>query len=92
MAEYADEHAFPFRLRQLERQTADHVKEYEEWRREVDGDRRDQARDIAALTDGFKTLTIAVNGLRKTLVGFAFTIAGAAVVFALSILAATGRL
>lgn len=44
-----------------------------------------QRKDMEELNTGF-------NSLRKTLLTFAFTIAGAALVFSLSILAASGKI
>ena len=58
------------------------------WRRHVDSDRR----DLAFLRKDVTDLTAAVNGLRKMLMTFALSIAGSAVVFALSVLIATGKI
>lgn len=63
-------------------------KEMERWRRHVDDDRR----DFRNAMNDMQTLGQAFNGLRRTLIGFAFTIAGAAVVFSLTVLTATGKL
>lgn len=73
-----------YRLTQLE----DWRREHENWRREVDDDRN----DLKYLIEAQKALAITVDGLRKVLIGFAFTIAGSAIVFALSVLIATGKI
>lgn len=87
-----DPRVLDWRIRQVESTQKDNLRDYGEWRREVDDERattREQMKymrsDIQALTSGF-------NGLRKTLIGFAMTIAASALVFALSVLAATGKL
>ncbi len=58
------------------------------WRRHVDSDRR----DLEFLRKDVTDLTEAVNGLRKMLLTFSFSVAGSAVVFALSVLIATGKI
>lgn len=76
--------AFPFRLRLLEK-----AKEANDlWRRDVDDDRR----DLKQIREEVATLSTAVDNLRKTLLKFAFTIAGSAVVFALTVLISTGKI
>ena len=62
--------------------------ETEQWRRHVDNDRLDLTyvrKDVADLTKAF-------NSLRRMLLTFALTIAGSAVLFALSVLTATHKL
>jgi hypothetical protein len=61
---------------------------WDQWRREVDADRQ----ALQYMREDLHDLAVAFNGLRKTLLGFAFSIAGAAVVFALTVLTATGKL
>lgn len=73
----------PFRLQKLER----FQEKTEEWRREVDKDR--DAFDN--MREDFIRLTKAVDGLRRTLLGFAFSIALASIVFAFSVMVATGK-
>jgi len=63
----------------------------EDWRREVDEERATTKQTIGFMRDDIKDLTSGFDSLRKTLLAFAFTIAGSAVVFALSILIATGK-
>lgn len=58
------------------------------WRRAVDQDRR----DLEYLRTDVADLTKAFNSLRKMLLTFALSIAGSAIIFALSILIATRRL
>lgn len=62
--------------------------EQDRWRRHVDADRR----DLVYLREEVKELTDAFTALRRMLLTFALTIAGSAVVFALSVLIATNRL
>lgn len=62
--------------------------ETEAWRRHVDRDRR----DLEFLRQDVTALTEAVNGLRKMLLTFSMSVAGSAVVFALSVLIATGKI
>ena len=64
----------------------------DEWRREVDIERASMREIVSQISKDVAELSNAFNGLRKTLVMFAFTIAGSSIVFALGILAATGRL
>ena len=66
----------------------DFRRETEQWRRSVDQDRRDLAYLRAEMDD----LTKAFNSLRRMLLTFALSIAGSAVVFALSVLIATHRI
>jgi uncharacterized coiled-coil DUF342 family protein len=73
------------------RKTAETVKVLEEWRREVDREAATTKQELRYLTDEIKDLTESFNSLRKTLLGFAFTVAGSALVFALTVLLATGR-
>lgn len=44
------------------------------------------------MRNDIQTLTTGFQGLRRALIGFALTIAGSCVVFALSVLIATGKL
>jgi len=60
----------------------------EEWRRRVDQDRR----DLEYLRKDVADLTVAFNSLRRMLLAFSFSIAGSAVLFALSVLLATHKL
>lgn len=62
------------------------------WRREVDRDRTTFIGEMSTVTKNQEILAETVNTLRKTLLGFAFTIAGSAVVFALTVLIATGKI
>jgi septal ring factor EnvC (AmiA/AmiB activator) len=62
--------------------------ETEQWRRHVDDDRR----DLTYLRTDVADLTKAFNSLRRMLLTFALSIAGSAIIFALSILIATRRL
>lgn len=77
----------PFQVRDLWKWRDRFVEDHEKWRRGVDNDRR----DLHHLIEAFDKQTAAFDGFRKTIIGFAFTIAGSAVVFALSVLIATGK-
>jgi hypothetical protein len=88
MSTYGDAPAnpglLPYRIGQLESFRRD----VESWRLQVDKDRNDLeylAREVAQLKESF-------DSLRKTLLAFAFTLAGSAVVFALSVMVATGKI
>ena len=80
--------AIPFRLRQVE----DAVRDFRTWRGTVDTDRATQGQSIKSLDVRMVDLTKAVDSLRKVILGFALSVAGSAVVFALSVLIATGKL
>lgn len=80
--------AFPFRLRQVERG----VDELKTWRGKVDttmATREEQQRQLVEKVDELST---AVDSLRKVIIGFALSIAGSSIVFALSVLIATGKI
>lgn len=77
-----------YRVRELARQVAELVS----WRRDVDQERVQLRADAKTLADEMQELKRAVDTLRKTILGFALTIAGSAVVFALTILASSGRI
>lgn len=77
-----------FQVQELWRWRENFERDYEEWRRKVDSDRV----NLHHLVESVKTLQASVEGLRKTIVGFALSIAASAVVFSLTVLAATGRL
>ena len=64
----------------------------DEWRPQVDADRVLFRAQIANLLHDLEELTNAVNSLRRTILGFAFSIAGSAILFALTVLAATGKI
>lgn len=75
---------FLWRLQELEGFRA----QFGNWQREVDDDRS----DLRHLQDEVKGLNRAVDSLRRTILGFALSVAGSAIVFSLSILVATGKL
>jgi hypothetical protein len=64
----------------------------EDWRTRVDEDRTMVRGELKNLHDDIVKLNAAVEGTRRVLIGFAFSIAGSTIVFALSILLATGKL
>lgn len=80
--------ALPFRLRRVEDVQGDLVK----WRGVVDTERAVQKEQLGNLREEMNALTAAVDSLRKVILGFALSIAGSAVVFALSVLIATGKI
>jgi hypothetical protein len=77
-----------YRVRELARQVAELVN----WRRDVDQERVQLRSDAKTLADEMSELKRAVDTLRRTILGFALTIAGSAIVFALTILASSGRI
>jgi len=60
------------------------------WRGEVDVERERLRGDAKSLAAEMEDLKKSVDGLRRVILGFSFTIAGSAVVFALTVLAGTG--
>lgn len=74
----------PYEVREMRRFREELVT----WRRDVDSDRG----ELKHLVTDVHELTKAFESLRKTLLGFALTIAGSAIVFALTVLVATHRL
>lgn len=80
--------AFPFRLRQVE----NGLRELTAWKGHVDTDRATQKQTIESLDKRMVTLTQSVDSLRKVILGFALSVAGSAIVFALSVLIATGKI
>lgn len=85
---YDEGAALPFRVRENTRK----ITELEEWRREVDTERATQAQQITTMSSAVVTMNEKVEGLSRILIGFALSIAGSSIVFALSILVATGKL
>lgn len=85
---YEEAAAIPFRVRENSRR----IESLERWRREVDTVRATQTEQIAAMSEAVVSLSARVDGLAKILIGFAFSIAASSVIFALSILVATGKL
>lgn len=68
------------------------ITKLDDWRRDVDYERASNKEIITQTSKDVVTLTAAFDSLRKTLIQFAFTIAISAIIFALGILAATGKL
>lgn len=62
------------------------------WRGEVDVERERLRNDAKTLAEDMKDVKQSVDTLRKTILGFALTIAASTVVFALTILSSSGRL
>lgn len=85
---YENEALIPFRVRENTKK----IETLEDWRREVDTERATQTEQISTMSDAVVNMNDRVDGLAKILIGFAFSIAGSSVVFALSILVATGKL
>lgn len=79
--------ALPFRVKTLEST----IQRLQDWRSKVDTERATQAEQLKTLDVRMDDLTTAVDSLRKTIVGFALTVAGSAVIFAFSVLVATGK-
>lgn len=85
---YENEALLSFRVRE----NTGKIKALEEWRSEVDIERSAQTQQISTMSDAVVNLNDKVEGLSKILIGFALSIAGSSVVFALTILAATGKI
>ncbi len=77
-----------YRLRELGRS----VRELIEWRRTVDEERTNLRNTAKTLADEMVEVKKSLDTLRKTIVGFALTIAVSAVTFALTVLIATGKI
>jgi hypothetical protein len=74
-----------YRLREIARQVADLVK----WKSEVDLERQQLRGDAKTLAGEMAELKRAVDTLRKTILGFALTIAASSVIFALTVYASS---
>lgn len=77
-----------YRIRELAKTVAELVN----WRRDVDQERVQLRLDAKSLAEEMAELKRVVDGLRKALIGFALTIAGSAIIFALTILASSGKI
>lgn len=77
-----------YRLTELARS----VRELMNWRREVDIEREKLRNTAMSLEERMDALQQSVDSLRKVLLGFAFTVAGSAIVFSLTVLIATGKI
>lgn len=74
------------------RQHGEKLKELEDWRRDVDTSDATQKEQLVGMGKAISGLSEEVKSLRRVIVGFALTVAGSAVVFAFSILLATGKI
>lgn len=74
------------------RQMGNDIKELVVWRREVDAERQELRAKARDLADEMKALQASVESLRKVILGFAFTVAGSCLVFAFTVLLATGKI
>lgn len=83
-----NEGAFPFRLREVERSVRDLLT----WRSTVDTTMASRAERDRNMDEKVESLTRSVDSLRRVILGFALSVAGSAVVFAFSILVATGKI
>lgn len=92
MTEYSvdnpDKNVLTYRINELART----VRELLKWRGEVDVEREKQRNAAASMEERIEALQDAVDSLRKVLIGFAFTVAGSAIVFSLTVLIATGKI
>lgn len=77
-----------YRVREL----AETVRELLKWRREVDIERERLRNTAHTLEERIESLQMSMDSLRRVLIGFAFTVAGSAIVFALTVLIATGKI
>lgn len=87
-ADSPDRNVLIYRVSELART----VRDLTTWRREVDVERERIRNASTALEERVAELQQSVDSLRRTLLGFAFTIAGSAIVFSLSVLIATGKI
>jgi hypothetical protein len=71
---------------------ASQVRALIKWRGEVDVERERLRNDAKSLATEMVELKQAVDTLRKTILGFALTIAVSAVVFALTVLSSAGKI
>lgn len=76
-----------FRIRDLWRWRENFTRDYDKWKREIDLD----VNDFKHMAQEFTALKTSVDSMRKTIMGFSFTVAGSAIVFAFSVLVATGK-
>lgn len=74
------------------REQAEQLRTLIKWRGEVDQQNAAREVTIENMAAAVAALANTVDGLRKVIIGFAFSIAGSAIVFALAILAATGKI
>lgn len=79
-------------LRFRVQQNSERLGKIEDWRTRVDEDRTAVKGELQSLHRDLATVGNAVEGMRRVLIGFALTIAGSSVVFAFSVLLATGKL
>lgn len=85
---YDNEALLPFRVRENSKK----IERLEAWRAEVDTSRAAEKVQAENMAEAMAALTDTVNGLRRALIGFALTIAASAIVFALTVLSATGKI
>jgi hypothetical protein len=74
------------------RETIEALKSLQGWRGTTDVKLQTLDGKIEQLSTDVSELSDVVSSLRRTVMAFAFTVAGSSVVFAFSILAATGRI
>lgn len=77
-----------YRLGELAKQVGALIK----WRGEVDVERERLRNDAKVLAAEMSELKTAVDTLRKTILGFAITVAVSAIVFALTVLSSAGKI
>lgn len=82
-----DEANEPFKVRELWRWRERFTNDFERWQRQVDLD----LNDVKHMGEEFKSLKVSVDSTRKTVMAFAYTVAGSSIVFAFSVLVATGK-
>jgi hypothetical protein len=77
-----------YRLGQVE----DDVKDVLTWRRDVDTDRTAMREQIRVNTELLARTSDQIESVKRTLVGFAITIAASAIIFSFSILVSSGKI
>lgn len=92
MAEPENGNVAKYRLEKLEEDFRETAKETERWRRHVDDERVSTREQMKTNTETLRNVVSEVGALKKTLLGLAITIAGSSVIFAISVLASSGRI
>lgn len=68
------------------------AEEVDNWRRHVDEERATMREQMKSNTEAVKAVSQGMETLRRTLIGFAVTVAASSIAFALAVLAASGKL
>src|SRR3954463_16037395 len=85
-------HVLAYRVDKLEKYVERSSEETIRWRRDVDDERSASREQMKTHTSTLESVVVEVNALKKTLLGFAITIAASSLIFAVSVLASSGRI